>query len=314
MIFSLSTRWNAGRHTRGEDMIQEILDLGLQHVELGYDLRIDLTPGVLDMVRRGAVRVTSVHNFCPVPVGAPHGHPELFTLGDPDRRIRESAVTHTTRTIRFAAEVGARVVIVHAGNVEMERLSEQLMEQCAQGQQFNPHYERTKLKLQVSREKKAGKQIKYLYEGIENLLPVLQETEVKLALENLPTWESIPTETEMETLLKHFNSPYLAHWHDIGHGKIRENLGFINHERWLTRLQPWLAGLHIHDVEPPAKDHLMPPEGKINFSRLRKFAELDIHRVLEPAPRTPSEKIVNGLSFLRKVWEEKLEPQEKGIA
>jgi cytochrome c len=47
--------------------------------------------------------------------------------------------------------------------------------------------------------------------------------------------------------------------------------GFINQERWLERLQPHLIGMHLHDVEPPAKDHLMPPRGRINFARLKRF-------------------------------------------
>ena len=40
------------------------------------------------MVEQKAVRVVSVHNFCPVPIGAPRGHPELFTFADPDDRVR----------------------------------------------------------------------------------------------------------------------------------------------------------------------------------------------------------------------------------
>ena len=71
----LSTRWNAGRHLSGEAMLEEILALGLQQVELGYDLRLELVPGVKAMIASGAVKVRSVHNFCPVPIGAPRPHP-----------------------------------------------------------------------------------------------------------------------------------------------------------------------------------------------------------------------------------------------
>ena len=88
---SLSTRWNAGRHQSGQALIEEILELGLGIVELGYDLRAELIPGVKAMVASGAVRVDSVHNFCPVPIGAPRPHPELYTPASPDRREREFA-------------------------------------------------------------------------------------------------------------------------------------------------------------------------------------------------------------------------------
>ena len=87
MSFALTTRWNAGRHTDGEALIEEILGMGFRHVELGYDLRRDLVPGVMKMVEKGAVKVDSVHNYCPVPMGAPYGHPELFTLADRDATV-----------------------------------------------------------------------------------------------------------------------------------------------------------------------------------------------------------------------------------
>ena len=54
---AISTRWNAGRHRTGEAMLAEILALGLDRVDLGYDLRAELIPGVKAMVASGAVRV-----------------------------------------------------------------------------------------------------------------------------------------------------------------------------------------------------------------------------------------------------------------
>lgn len=303
MIFALTTRWNASRHTDGEAMLTEILEMGFTHVELGYDLRLDLVPGVKKLVAQNTVKVDSLHNFCPVPVGAPRGHPELFTFADLDHRVRESAINHTLKTVRFAAEVGARVVVVHAGNVEMPRMSAELCAMYERGEQFSPAYEKAKLKLQVTREKKAGKHLDVLKQCLERLLPAAAETGVRIALEVLPTWEAIPSEFEMETLAKQFESQHLMYWHDIGHSQIRQNLGFISQERWLEKLQPYLAGMHIHDVAPPALDHLMPPQGQVDFPRLAKFGARDILRVFEPAAQTPRENIIEGLRILRQAWE-----------
>ena len=254
------------------------------------------------MVREGTVKVDSVHNFCPVPVGAPRGHPELFTLASSDPKIREGAVHHTSKTIRFAASVGAKVVIVHAGNVEMARMSADLRALCEKGEQFSARYDKLKLKLQLTREKKVRKQLDYLRQGIEQLIPVIAETGVQVALENLPTWEAMPSELEMEDLCRQYAPQGLRYWHDIGHGQIRQNLGFINQERWMERLQPYMAGMHIHDVVAPAMDHLLPPQGQVDFAALKKFAKGDIIRVIEPAPQTPGEIIVEALRFLRQAW------------
>ena len=302
MIFGLSTRWNASRHTSGEAMVEEILGLGLDFIELGYDLRMDLVPGVYKLAQEGTVKIHSVHNFCPVPVGAPKGHPELFTLASSDPRIREGAVHHTTKTLRFSASVGAKVVVVHAGNVEMTRMTNSLKTMHEQGEAFSERYDKLKMKLLLTREKKVRKQLDYLRQGIELLLPILAETGVQMALENLPTWEGIPTEMEMENLCKQYAAQGLRYWHDIGHGQIRQNLGLINQERWMERLQPYMAGMHIHDVVAPATDHLLPPHGEVDFTPLKRFAKGDVIRVIEPAPQTPGEFVVEALRILRQAW------------
>ena len=299
---AISTRWNAGRHRTGEAMLEEILALGLDRVELGYDLRAELIPGVKALVAAGAVRVGSVHNFCPIPVGAPRPHPELYTPASPDRREREYAVTHISRTLRFAAEVGAAVVVCHSGNVDMPKYSFDLVRMAARGEQYGEAYENLKLKAQIARDKKAPRQIDHLSESLDALLPVVKETGVKLALENLPTWEAIPSELEAEQLMKRYHAAGIRLWWDIGHAQIRENLGFINAARWLRRLAPSIAGMHIHDVEPPGQDHLMPPRGKVDFQALSDFAKMDMVRVLEPAPETETEHIVRAIDYLRATW------------
>ena len=299
---SISTRWNASRHASGEAMLEEILALGLGIAELGYDLRAELIPGVKAMVAARAIRIDSVHNFCPVPVGAPRPHPELYTPASTDRREREYAVTHISRTLRFAAEVGARVVVCHSGNVDMPKHSFDLVRMAAHGEQFGEPYENLKLKAQITRDKKAPKQIDYLSESLEKPIPVVKETGVKLALENLPTWEAIPSELESEKLMKRFHADGIRLWWDIGHAQIRENLGFINASRWLRRLAPHIAGMHIHDVVPPGQDHLMPPRGKVDFPALAEVARTDMVRVLEPAPDTETAQIVRAIEYLRATW------------
>lgn len=303
MQFSVSTHWNTYRHTTGEAMIEEILGLGLDAVELGYDLRIDMVPGVRAMVGSGAVKVLSVHNFCPVPMGAHRGHPELYTPGSLEKTTRDNAVHHMSRTIAFAAEVGAKVVVAHAGNVDMPRMSRDMIEWCETGRQYTPAYEKLKLKVLTTRDKKAPKQIGFLRESIDRLLPVLAEHQMVLAFENLPTWEAIPTEIEIEKILNDYRSPWLKCWFDFGHGQIRQNLGFINVERWAERLAPWMAGMHIHDVRPPVQDHVMPPKGHIAFDRFREIANRDLVRVIEPAPGTNPEEIKEAIAFLRECWQ-----------
>jgi len=301
MIFSLTTRWNARRHETGEAMIEEILGLGFDHVELGFDLTPNLVPGVCDMIKAGRVKADSVHAYCPLPP-VPYATPEPFTLAASDPTIRANAIHYLENTIRFAAEINARVIVAHAGNVEMKPISPALVDLITAGRQYDDEYEKIRMKLLLAREKAAPPQLAHLYAGVERLLPLLESTQRILAFELLPTWEALPSEIEMERLLTHFNSPWLRYWHDMGHGQIRENLGLTSHARWVKRLRPWLAGMHIHDVRPPSTDHLMPPAGTLKFQLFRETARDAIIRVLEPSMAVTAEEIVDGLRLIRDAW------------
>jgi sugar phosphate isomerase/epimerase len=302
MPFSLSTHWNAARHSDGRAMIDEILELGVSDVELGYDLMLELVPGVRERVRERAVRVTSLHNFCPVPVGALRGHPELFLLAAADARERESAVANTRKTVEFAAEVGARAVVVHAGYVDVPVKTQELIALAERGELHSPEYDRLKMKLLMKRESRVGRCLDDLCRSLEALLPALETYKIVAAIELLPAWESVPSEQEMEVLSRRVPSPWVRFWYDAGHGRIRDNLGFVASLRWLEKLRPLLAGAHLHDVAPPASDHLMPPRGQMDFRKLAAALPPGIIRVVEPLPGTPAEHIREGLAIMEEAF------------
>lgn len=310
--FALSTRWNAGRHVSGEALVEEVRSLGFSRIEIGYDLRTELIPGVQAAIKAGVVGCDSVHNFCPVPVGATRPSPEIYTMGAPDARERELAVKHTARTLRFAAEIGARTVICHAGNVDMPRFTYELIRLVQTGRQFTSEYENLKYKAQMTRDKRAMRQVDALSTSLEAIMPVLEETGVHLALENLPTWEALPSEIEGERLAKRFAGSGLRLWWDIGHAQIRDNLGLINSYRWLQRWLPFVDGFHVHDVLPPGDDHHAPGPGKggsVDFRSLRPLvtappAANGKPRILtfEPSPHVPADHIKAALPYVADIW------------
>lgn len=288
-------------------MIDEILALGFRRVELGYDLTRDLVPGVQQRVRDGAVQVVSVHNFCPVPTGAPRGSPELFLLADLDRDSRERAVEHTANTIRFAAEIGAGAVVAHGGYIRhwrnwMPRLFDQLARDPAA-----PAVERLRERIERRRERRVERHLSALRASVEKLMPVLEATGVILAFENLPSWESVPSEVECRQLIESLKTNRLGYWHDTGHGQIRENAGFINHLRLFERMLPWLRGVHLHDVRFPAEDHILPPqpEGQgMDFGQFAALADKPIPKVIEPPPGAPGETVRAAAEHIELAWRE----------
>lgn len=307
MMFSLSTRWNAYRHAAGESLVDEIMALGFDQVELGYDFRMDLVPGLLNRLGQGAVRVSSLHAPCPVPLGLPAGHPEYYTIAETDETERAVAVRLVRDTLRLAADIGARAVVVHAGNVDMAHYSYKIMDRMNAARPdgwFNQwRIRRMRAGLEIGRLKGVSPHLNALHRSLDELMPDLESLKVVLAIENLPTWESIPTEAELGALLDRYPTPWLGAWYDIGHGVTRERLGFSNPLRWLDKLAPRLAGMHIHDVDPRNNDHLSPGTGTQDFKPFRKWAEKDILRVVEVRPGLPPDVLKAGLSLLRQAWQ-----------
>lgn len=299
--FSLSTAWNASRHRSGEQMIAEIAACGFNRVELGYGLTLDLVSGVRKAVESANVTVGSVHAVCPVPAGVPWSAGGGFKLCDSETARRETAVRLLADTIRFAGDIGAGLVVAHAGDVDMRHGTEDLVEMFIHGQQGHPRFENSRVSLMMDREKRARPAIERLMRSLDVILPVLDASGVRMGIEILPYWESVPTEMETLDLLRHYNHPLLGYWHDIGHAQVRQNLGFIGVRLWLDRLKPWLLGMHIHDVVPPAFDHLMPPRGKVRFEDYRVVAQ-SCELVIEPNNSVSTDDIRNAREFLEKTW------------
>lgn len=305
MSFSLSTRWNASRHRDGARMIDEIRALGFDSVELGHDLRADLVPGVRQAADAKVVQVVSVHNFCPVPLGYVRGSPDLYSPCASDPLEWEAAERNTRRTVEFASETGAAWVVLHGGRVEMADRTVELMELYLRGERPGSGvYEKRRMRQLMEREKKGRRALVLLRRFLDALLPHAESLGCRLAIEIQPMWESVPTELELFELLTEYDTSGLRYWHDLGHGQVRENLGFINHRRWLERLAPFLAGMHVHDVAAPANDHLAPGQGGIDFSGFAEIADRIPVRILEPHPQLSAADLTDGVRCLRRHWED----------
>src|ERR1700746_806712 len=73
---AFSTCWNSSRHTRGDEMLNEIFALGFDRVELSQGIGSSLWEGVDPFLADPRTAVPSLHNFCPLPIeiqgSAPH--------------------------------------------------------------------------------------------------------------------------------------------------------------------------------------------------------------------------------------------------
>jgi hypothetical protein len=74
-------------------------DLGFEFAELSHNTRISLLPGIIEAVDAGEMRISSLHNFCPLPMGVNYAAPNLFEFSAESARERDLAHRHTLKTL-----------------------------------------------------------------------------------------------------------------------------------------------------------------------------------------------------------------------
>jgi len=301
-MYSFSTCWNSHRHTDGQAMLREIREMGFEYAELSHGTRISLLPGILQAVDAGEMKISSVHNFCPLPIGVNYSAPNLYQFSAERPRERELAERYTLKTLEFAARVQAPAVVLHAGSIEMKSYTDKLIEMAARGEKETPKYQKVSKELDQKREARKEPFLERVKETLKKMLPEAESRGLKLGVENRQGLEELPLETDYHFLFRELTSPNLAYWHDTGHAQIKENLGFLHHAMHLESVRDRLLGFHIHDVEFPGRDHCAPGTGTVDFSALKPFVKNDHIKVFEFGPHLTVEQARNGIEHIKRIW------------
>lgn len=294
-MISFSTCWNSDRHTKGNVMLREIVELGFTQVELGHGIRISLMEGIQKFFNRGKVTFSSLHNFCPLPIEVTRSSPDCYKFSSPHPSERERAVKLTFQTLDFAERLNVPRVVLHLGRVEMERASNSLITMINNGEYLSRKYVRKKLALIKKREAKAPAYLERTKDCLKRIVEYAAKKNVKLGIESRFGYEEIPNERELPALLKEINAPHVGYWHDFGHVQVKHNLGFLDHAEWLEKMAPHLVGCHLHDTRWPGGDHRAPFTGGIDYDRLVPLLPKDTLFVWEMSPRRTAEEIVESV-------------------
>jgi sugar phosphate isomerase/epimerase len=254
-----------------------------------------LLDGVQQAVAAGEIRISSLHNFCPLPVGVNGPAPDYYLPSSRDNFEREQAVRHTLRTIDCAAALGAKAVVLHLGLVPMRNYTMRLLDLHAAGSAGTRKFERVREKALAVRARKREKHLEQVFRTLEVILPRAREMGLRLGMETRFGIEEIPNEEEMVEILTRFGPEAIAYWHDVGHAQVKENLGLMRHETILERFRGRTAGMHLQDVAPPAFDHQPPGLGTFDFARLAPFVTDDMVLAWEIHPDWKAEQIVEGV-------------------
>lgn len=301
-MYSFSSCWNSHRHTDGRAMLREIRDLGFEYAELSHGTRISLLPGAIEAVEAGEIKISTLHNFCPLPIGVNNSAPNIYRLSAEKAPERENAYKYTRKTIETAARLKAPLVVLHYGSMEMKDYTDKLLDMVARGEKESSKYQKLCEDIMIKREAIKEPYIDRANELIRRVLPLAEEFGVKLGIENREAIEELPLEPDYALLFKALNSPNVVYWHDTGHAQIKENLGFIHHAFHLESQKNKLAGFHIHDVQFPGRDHCAPGTGMIDFAALKPMVKPEHIKVFEFSPSLTVDEVKKGVAHVKGIW------------
>ena len=292
---SLSTMWSREKYESMEEFVRVANQFGYTHLELYSDLS---SSRLKELLRFGGGSISSVHSPCPYVPLPEHTKKYKLSLSSLDRQTQRAAVERSIATIELAARVGARAVVLHAGEVESAfpsilRLRELYDLDLATSKEF----QEIKKHLIEERAINVEPHLEIARESISRLLSVASENGILLGLENRVHYHEIPSLEEMEQFMEDFSGRPIGYWHDAGHAEVQARLGFDSHKEWFLRLGPKIIGFHLHDVNG-IHDHLAPGTGSLNWDLIANNIPNDAIKVCEIGEWNKAEDVRDAVSFL----------------
>ncbi len=283
-------------------MLREIRELGFEYAELSHGTRMSLVPGIIEAVEAGEMKISSLHNFCPLPMGVTRSAPNLYQFSSESQRERESAQRYTLKTIEFATRVKAPMVVLHLGSIDMRNYTDKLMELAMRREMDSSRYMKLCAEMDQKREKLKPACMERVVACLKAIAPEAESRGIRLGAENRQAVEELPIESDFQFLFAEVGSPNLVYWHDTGHAQIKENLGLAPHFMQLETLSPYLAGFHVHDVDFPGRDHCAPGSGGVDFAALKPLIKPEHIKVFELGPALKVEDVKRGIEHVRNFW------------
>jgi sugar phosphate isomerase/epimerase len=281
-------------------MLCEMAGFGFEYAELSHGIRITLVPGILRAVEEGVIRIGSTHNFCPLPTGVTQAAPNLFEPSAPESQEHDQWLRHTQRSIDFAAQMKARVLVCHLGSVKffcfnpghaLRRFAERHPSAAIPA---DPAYQALLAKSLARLRKRMGPSWERTKASVNQVLAYAAQKGVKLGFENREKFEELPLDADYAAFLDALPAGASAgYWHDTGHAAIKQGMGLLDQRQHLQTMAPRLIGFHLHDVNQEGQDHQPVGSGRIDFAMVSEFWRPEHLLVIELSPRVEAEGVVS---------------------
>ena len=304
MPLALSTSWNAYRYNDAKGLLFEIKQLGFDDLELSFNLTRPIVDEVGSVACELGLNILSLHNYCPIPDGLSRKEalPDCFSLSSLDSEERKTAIKYTKRTIDTAVSIGAKAVVLHCGRVEMEDRTRELISLYDRNLVETKAFNKLRDDFLNQRARISSNFFEKILTSLDELNSYARLKEIRLGIENRFYYRELPNFEEIGIILDKFKGSNIFYWHDTGHAKVMQNLGFIKNGDYLKAYSQDLIGIHLHNING-CSDHQAPIKGELNFREIRPFISKDTIKVIEAHHPASAAEIQDSIKLLKGIFD-----------
>ena len=299
-MLSISTAWSHKDHADGRQILAQIKETGIPVIELGYRLTHIQLEQIISLLNEFKLQVSSLHNFVPLPNDFPSlRHPSnYYRLSALDEDERRRAVVWTKNTIDVAVRVKAKVVVVHAGMIELPKeLPERLIHLYKTGKAPTQEFQAVRMELITARQKARGPFIESVVKSFQEIMPYAQGKNILIGLETRYYPVEIPNCDEIGEFLSQFHKQGMYYWHDVGHAEVNGRLGIAAPTKYLDQYRDQLIGFHLHGVQG-LRDHLAPFTGDFDLTKVFPYIKDHHIKVIESSSSATLDQIRSAVKLL----------------
>ena len=288
--------WAKGRFSHMAEFAAKLRELGFTHVEPN---RL-VSPRMLAELLEIGVPVSSIHSPCPTILSSQGIDVDRLSLSSLDVGERMEAVSFAKKTIDLAANVNARAIVLHMGEVPIDlSLQDRLHKLHDAGHAQIKEYGRIKELLIHQRASLARPHVDAAKRSLQELNKYTRQKGIMLGLETRFHFSEIPNTDEMAELLGGVSEGVAGYWHDTGHAEVQQQLRFASHEEWLSRFRDRMVGIHLHDIRG-ISDHHAPGKGNMNWEMIAKYLSRGVVKVCEIGEWNDEDRMRGVVKFLQK--------------
>ncbi|MBM3136205.1 MAG: sugar phosphate isomerase/epimerase [Chloroflexi bacterium] len=293
---ALSTMWGIGRFPSLGEFFPAADALGFACFELNHAV----DSAMLDGLNLNGYRIVSLHEPCPADVSTATLRERNWLISAPDEANRQQGVAAIQRSIDLAGALGAQVVIVHPGKVDIDyRLDLAVGKLYREGKAETPEYVAAKERLMAARAAQAEVNLSAVRRSVRELAEYAGRRGLKLGLENRYHYYEIPLPDELDSLLSLGDDEVIGYWYDVGHAQTLDRLGFCPHEEWLRRFASRMIGVHLHDAVGIG-DHRPAGSGQVDWGLVARYLPPGVLRTCEFQNDNSPQAVAEGVQWLVK--------------